>query len=88
MSEIQKNTLKDNATKKFVACITEFCDDFNSHNGNNANNSIILYALSIIPLDSTIDSKEHTHPVAIGHKQGQCNYWNRLHQNLKQNDEF
>ena len=56
----QENTQKDNATKKRIACITEFHDDFNPYNGNNGNNSITLHALSIILLDSTMHS-EKTH---------------------------
>ena len=67
-AEIRSHTPKDCSIKRRIVCITEFRDDFNPYHGNNINNSITLHTQSIIPLDSTIDSKEHTYPVAIGHK--------------------
>jgi len=55
-------------TKKVIVCFAEFRDDFNPYNGNNVNNSITLHTLSLVPIDSTVDSNEFTYPVAIGHK--------------------
>ena len=65
---MQKTAPKDYTTKRRIVCITEFRDDFNPCDSNNANNSITLHTLSIILLDSAIDSKEFTYLVAIDHK--------------------
>ena len=46
----------------------EFCDEFNSYNSNNINNSILLHTLTIIPINSTIHSSKFTYLIAISHK--------------------
>ena len=49
-------------------CIKEFRDEFNTYSTNNTNDSILLHTMSIVPVDSTVDTPEHTYPVACGHK--------------------
>lgn len=62
--EIRKCTTNNSPKKKRIACFNEFRDDFNPCNGNIVSNSITLHALSIIPIDSTVDSNEHAHHAA------------------------
>jgi len=51
-----------------IVYFTEFCNDFNLYNTNNTNNSITLYNLSLVLVDSSIDTNEFTYPVAIRYK--------------------
>ena len=67
-SKKNQSDYNNSTIDKFVVCFTEFRDDFNPYNSNNANNSVTLHQLSIVPVDSTYDSNEFTHPIAIGHK--------------------
>ena len=67
-SEIRSNNATNSPVKKRIVCCNDFRDEFNPYNGNNVNNSITLHNLSIVPIDSTVDSNEYTYPVAIGHK--------------------
>ena len=48
--------------------MTEFRDDFNPCNSNNTNKIVTLHALSIAPIDSSLDSNEFAHAIAIGHE--------------------
>jgi len=67
-SEIRSNNATNSPVKKRIVCCNDFHDEFNPYNGNNVNNSITLHNLSIVPIDSTVDSNEYTYPVTIGHK--------------------
>ena len=53
---------------RYIICIKEFRDEFNPYSTNNTNNSILLHTMSIVPVDSTIDTPEYTYPVGCGHK--------------------
>ena len=55
-------------TDRYILVITEFRDEFNPYNGNNINKSILLHILTIIPINSTVDSSEFTYLIAISHK--------------------
>ena len=68
VSKIRNSFANVNGMKRRINCIKEFHNNFNSHNDNNVHNSITLHILSIVLIDSTIDSYEHVHPVAIRHK--------------------
>ena len=57
-----------NGIKKRMVCLKEFHGKFNPFKGNNADNSITSHALSIVLINSTIDSHERTYLVAIRHK--------------------
>ena len=67
-TNIWKSNIHINRVKKRIICFNEFWDDFNPYASNNVNNSITLCTLSLLPIDSTVDSNEYTYPVAIGHK--------------------
>ena len=58
----------DDDLKRHIICTTEFRDDFNPCNRNNANNSFTFHTLSIIPIGSSLNSNELTHAITIGNK--------------------
>ena len=67
-SDKNKSDCNGSIIKRYIIITLEFYDDFNPCNGNNTNNSVTLHNLSIISIDSTMDSNEFTYPVTIGHK--------------------
>ena len=53
---------------KRILCFVEFYNNYNSCNSDNISNSITFHNLSIIPIDSSVESNKFTYSVAIGHK--------------------
>ena len=62
------NNVTNILVKKRIICHNDFRDKFNPYNRNNVNNSITLHNLSLLLIDTTIDSNKYTHLVAIRHR--------------------
>ena len=59
--------LKDR-NKRDIACYKEFYNEFNLYLSNTTNNSMLLYVLILLPLDSSIDSSKFIYSTGCRYK--------------------
>ena len=64
VSKIRNSSTNMNGIKKRIIRIKEIYNEFNPYNSNNVNNSITLYTMSFV----AIDSHKFTCPVTLGRK--------------------